>query len=147
MGRGPVSLYRKPIADEICRRLANGESLRAICRTEGMPPESTVRTWVVNDFRGFAAIYARSRDVGLDCMAEEILEVANTPEIGEEVITTNGSTTVKTGDMVAHRKLRVDTMKWYLCKLAPKKYGERLDMLHRGDPAQPIVISGTDGRL
>ena len=34
---GRPSTYGQEIADEVCRRLAGGESLRAICRDEGIP--------------------------------------------------------------------------------------------------------------
>lgn len=109
--RGRKSTYTPEIADEICDRLGQGESLRSICRSEGMPPPSTVRWWVVDDVNGFAAQYARSRDFGLDEMAEEIIDIADTRTDGH--------------DDVGHRRLQIDARKWILCKLAPRRYGDR----------------------
>lgn len=109
--RGRKLTYKPEIADEICDRLAQGESLRSICRSEGMPPPSTVRWWVVDDVQGFAAQYARARDFGLDEMAEEIIDIADTRTDGH--------------DDVSHRRLQIDARKWILCKLAPKRYGDR----------------------
>jgi hypothetical protein len=51
---GCKSIYTAITALEICERLANGYTLREICRTEGMPGHSTVLNWVVDDREGFA---------------------------------------------------------------------------------------------
>lgn len=127
--------FTPEVAAEICRRLAAGESLRAICKDEGMPPESTVRGWVTDDVQGFAAQYARARDTGLDCIADEIIEIANTPHEGTVVTSKEWGEEIKTGDMLEHRKLQVDARKWYLSKLAPKRYGDRLHTEHSGEVA------------
>jgi hypothetical protein len=39
-------------------------------------------------------------------------------------------------EVVARARLRVDTRKWAMSKLAPKKYGDRIT--HGGDPDAPI---------
>ena len=74
---GRPSTYSQEIADEVCRRLAGGESLRAICRDEGIPDESTVRLWALDDREGFAAQYARAREVQFLAIADELLEIAD----------------------------------------------------------------------
>ena len=142
--KGRPSTYTPEIAALICERLATGESLRAICRDDGMPPESTVRGWVLDDAQGFSAQYARARDFGLDALAEEALEIANTPQVGEETEETDDGYKVKRGDMLGHRKLQVDTRKWFLSKLAPKKYGERTAMELTGANGGPVQITDTE---
>jgi hypothetical protein len=52
-------VYTPELAHEICRRLAEGETLKVICREKGMPSASTVRRWVLDDVEGFADLYAR----------------------------------------------------------------------------------------
>jgi hypothetical protein len=37
-------------------------------------------------------------------------------------------TRTRTGDMLGHRRLQVEARKWYAAKLAPKKYGDRLEL-------------------
>lgn len=105
-----------------------GETLRAICRDEGMPNRSTVAKWVVEDVAGFASQYARAREMGFDAMAEEALAIADTPVEGvrrEE--SENGVKEVRE-DMLGHRKLQVDARKWLLSKWSPKKYGDRQEI-------------------
>jgi hypothetical protein len=49
------------------------------------------------------------------------------------------STEETTGDMVDRARLMVDTRKWLLSKMFPKKYGDRLELA--GDAANPISIT------
>lgn len=165
MVTGTRPKYSRKIAREILTRLTNGESLRAICRTvlvddstgqtthqrspgDKFPDEGTVRAWVVDDYDGFAAPYFRARDIGIDSIADEILEISDTPQMSsEETIefakTADGDSavekkTVKTLEMVNHRRLRVDSRKWYVSKLAPKRYGDRIDLYDSNGEKQKI---------
>lgn len=119
MSTGRPSKYSEKAADEICARLAEGESLRAICRDDHLPSESTVRQWALEDREGFSARYTQARDIGLDCLADEVLEIAD-----------SGS------DDVARDRLRFDARRWHLSKLAPKRYGEKVEVA--GDQQNPI---------
>lgn len=133
------SSYHPELAAEICDRLSTGESLRSICRDLHMPAESSVRQWVVDDSHGFAAQYARARDIALDLMADDTLHIAddgsndwmerNDPENPGWMIN---------GEHQARSRLRVDTRKWYLSKLAPKRYGDRLALEHGGVDGKPL---------
>lgn len=123
---GRPSSYTPEIAAAILERLADGQSLRAICRDAGMPSEAAVRGWALDDVDGFSARYARARDIGLDSVADEILTIADTPVYGQKTKTdAEGNTETTIGDMIEHRRLQVDSRKWYLSKLAPKRYGDR----------------------
>lgn len=137
--RGRPSTYTQEVADAICERLANGETLRAICRDEAMPPEATVRRWALDDVQGFAAQYARARDLGLDAMAEGLLEIADEADTVQKV-GADGETMEVAFDSVAvqRNKLRVDARKWLLSKMAPKKYGDKLQ--HTGDGGGPVEV-------
>ena len=141
MGR-PTS-YDSLTADAICEQLADGLSLRAICRASGMPDRATVARWVVNDHDGFAAKYAQARDFGLDALAEEIIEIADTPKLGTKTTSKEWGTETSEGDMVEHRKLQVSSRQWYLAKLAPKKYGDKQQVEHsiNNDTAELIAAA------
>lgn len=103
--------YSQELADKICDRLAAGETLRAICKSEGMPSEMTVRRWALDAESPFSSQYARAREIGYHAMADELLEIAD-----------GGS-----GDAQRDR-LSVETRKWLLSKALPKVYGDRLDL-------------------
>jgi hypothetical protein len=117
----PETVYTAAIAAEICRRMSDGESLRAICRDPKMPPEATVRQWVRDDRDDFAARYREARAMLVERWADEIIEIAD-----DETIEPNA------------RRIRVDTRRWLMSKLAPGRYGDRL--VHSGDPENPIQV-------
>ena len=74
--RGRPSIYTPEVAAEICERMAAGESLRSICRSEDMPKESTVRLWALDNREGFYPQYARAMETRMEGLADEILEIA-----------------------------------------------------------------------
>ena len=143
----PKVPYSPALAAEICARLARGESLRSICSTPEMPDESTVRGWYVDNHEGFAPQYARARDIALDLMADETLSIADTQEEGVKITDKWTGTEITRADMTEHRRLRVDTRKWYLAKLAPKRYGDRLHTEVTGADGGPIQINGDDEKV
>ena len=122
--RGRPSIYTQEIADLICNGISEGKSLRSLCVAEDMPSEATVRRWVIDDHEGFSTQYTRARDIGLDCVADEVFEIADNA----------------TGDHQRDR-LRFDARRWYLSKLAPKRYGDKIAHVG-GDPAtdHPIQV-------
>ena len=85
-----------------------------------MPDKATVFRWLEVD-EVFRDQYASARNTGLDAMSEELLEIAD-EQVGS---LDNGATDA---GAVARNRLRVDARKWYLSKLAPKKYGDRLEL-------------------
>jgi hypothetical protein len=136
------SAFSQELADEICERLANGESLRAILRDDHMPASSSVFRWLADDARlEFREQYARAREAQADTIADEILTIADTPllatitidkQIAVAVGNNGGSelqdvTETRTSDAVDRSKLMVDARKWFASKLAPKKYGDRIE--------------------
>jgi hypothetical protein len=129
--RGRPTVYSAAVASEICERIADGESLRAICRDEGMPPENTVRRWAIEDREGFSAQYARAREAQAESLADEILEIAD--DATNDWNEGNDGARVFDHEHVNRARLRVDSRKWLLSKLLPKKYGDSLDLKHSGN--------------
>ena len=122
-------MFTQEVADAICARLAAGESLNGICKTDGMPAESTVRAWALDDVEGFSAKYARARAIGYERLADELLTIADTPLTGVKTKTNDkGEVETTEGDMIEHRRLQVDARKWMLAKMLPKKFGDKLEL-------------------
>jgi hypothetical protein len=128
--RGRPSTYSDEMAELICQRLAAGEPLRVICREPDMPPESTVRTWALDDVNGFAARYARAREIQAHKMAEELLEIADDARNDwmEAQDDKGGEAYRLNGEHVQRSRLRSDNRKWLLSKMLPKFYGDKLDV-------------------
>lgn len=101
--------------------------MNTICRSEGMPPESTVRQWVKDDREGFSAKYERVRAIGMDAAADKLRELAKSA-VGLDAAG------------VSAIALQVNTEKWYLSKIAPKQYGDKLDVTTNGKDLNSRVM-------
>lgn len=114
---GRPSIYTEDMAEEICKRLAGGESLRAICRDEHMPHISSVLLWVVDGkHKSFSEQYMRAREAQGFCYADNILEVTNLIGRGEMDPTS--------------AKVIIDAYKWTAERNAPKSYGVKQQVDH-----------------
>jgi len=127
------TIYSEEMVTEICSRVAKGRSIRTICKDEDMPDVTTVFDWI-RAKPAFSQRYTEARVEAADAMAEEILDICDdgsndwmTANVGadNEKVTLNG-------EHVQRSRLRVDTRKWLMSKLQPKKYGEKLDLNHEG---------------
>ncbi len=134
-------VYSERIADRICSRIAQGESLVNICKDAGMPNRQTFMRWLLEDkHEGLRDNYARAREAQADYYAEQIIEIADTPLVGVKTKTNErGEVETTEGDMIEHRRLQVDARKWYASKVAPKKYGDKL-AVGQADDLTPLTV-------
>lgn len=130
---------KKRIKQELCERISEGEPLRAICREEGMPTWRTVYLWREED-KEFDTLIARARHIGFDAIAEDVLLIADTPEIGEIITEKESGREVRREDMLGHRKLKIDARLKLLAKWDPKRYGERVDIVSSDASMSPSKI-------
>ncbi len=138
---GRPEVYRQKLADKICEKIAEGYSLRTACKGEGMPALSTVFLW----FRTkpeFSDQYAKATQERTEAMAEDILDIAD--DGSNDLMTIQkGNLTyeIENKEVTNRSKLRVDTRKWLMSKMKPRKYGEKLDVTTDGK-ALPTPIYG-----
>jgi len=108
-----------------------------------MPHWTQVYEWLSRDEVLFLQV-ARAREAGYDALAEEALEIADTPRLGAKKVFTSGSEegednmTVTEEDMLGHRKLQIETRLKLLACWNPKKYGTKVAL--GGDPANPLKM-------
>jgi hypothetical protein len=74
----PKIAYNEQITQEICYRLANGESLLSICRTEGFPSNFVVWKWR-KKHPEFDAAYVEARTAQAEHFADELIDIADDP--------------------------------------------------------------------
>lgn len=120
---GPV--YSEALAEEILRRVADGEGLKTICACPGMPTSTAVRKWIRDDKgsdsakgrEGYGSRYARARELGCDSIAEEIISISDSPILFNDE---------PNNALVQHARLRTENRRWLLSKIAPKQYGDKV---------------------
>jgi hypothetical protein len=134
---GRPSLYTQELGDQICERLASGESLRSICLEEEVPGKTTIFRWL-QDNEEFRNQYTRAREIQAEFYAEEIVSIADTPQIGVKTKESEDGIETMTGDMIEHRRLQIDARKWVVSKLLAKKYGDKIQAEVSGKDGGPI---------
>lgn len=96
-------------------------------------------------------LYNYAREIRSDVLFEEIIEIADTTEEGTIIETDDsGRTKEKKGDMTQHRRLKIDSRKWVVSKMSPKKYGDKLDLSSSDgsmSPKNTIVTTLTPDQL
>jgi hypothetical protein len=120
---------RAKISKVVLSGMSSGLSCFKACKAAGVP-HSTFLSWVDQD-SALADRYARAREDLIEHIATETIDIADAP-VGS---TDNGSTD---SGAVQKQRLQVDTRKWLLARLAPKKYGDKLELA--GDPQRPLSI-------
>ncbi len=138
---GRPSTYDPELAEKICELLTSGPSLLEICKSPEMPAESTVRLWALDNVQGFAAKYARARELGYLRMADEMLGIADDGfnDWMERRKANGEAETIVDHEHIARSRLRFDARRWLLSKCLPKIYGDRLE--HVGPDGGPIQVS------
>jgi transposase-like protein len=112
--------YTRDFADEVCRRLAEGNSLREVCRDHGIA-ESSVRQWVRDNRDDFAMRYQTARVLQVEAWSDLIIEIGNRDDLDPQ-----------------EKRVRIDSLKWLMSRIVPKKWGDRL--LVAGDPESPLQV-------
>lgn len=137
---GRPTIFTQELADAICTRIAEGESVRSICKDETMPSGSTLFRWLLDeDKKIFWEQYARARDIQAELMFEEILEIADQ---SDQVVRSGAEK--KSSAFSQNQRLKVDTRKWYLSKVLPKKFGDKLDLTSDGKPIPLLNVLHND---
>ena len=149
---GAPGIYSDALAQVICNHIANCVPLRAIAAKEGMPDAATMMRWLADDGKPeFREQYARAREAQADKMAEDILAIADeectmvrADKHGSKDDDGEGNTEVVfDATAVARNKLRVDARKWLASKMAPKKYGDKLQAELTGANGGAIEVAST----
>lgn len=130
--------YSKKLAAEILERLAEGESLRKICRDSHMPSFRAVIRWVTDDKDGFRARYEAARECQAHALFDDLIEKA----ASAAAVATGAPGTGEATARVQAVKLEVDAVKWYLARLLPKRYGDRISQEISGPDGGPIRTEG-----
>ena len=112
--------FNEAVADAICERLADGESLRSICRDDEMPAKSTVFKWL-GLIPAFADQYARARETQADSLADDIVDIADDKKLEPN-----------------DKRVRIDARKWLAGKLRPKAYGDKVAVVGGDKTDAPI---------
>lgn len=116
-------MANRAVFDAICEDVAGGMLVSAACEKHGVD-RSTVWRWCADD-EELRTAYARVRGMQIESMADEIMQISDDAPTSSEGI--------------QKARLRVDTRKFLMAKIAPRIYGDKLDVTSDG---MPLGLSG-----
>lgn len=127
---GRPTIYTDEMGDEICRRIADGESLRSICEDEHMPSRETVRLWLREDSKeGFFGHHARARLLSAASFEDRALEYCDRLERAESMTEVQG---LKESAQILFKAAGIRN---------PKVYGDLQKLEHSGAGGAPLKIT------
>ena len=124
-GKGRPSTYSEETSKEICMMIEAGMTLTQICKLPDMPHISTIYDWQ-DSHPDFSERYSHARARQADTLASRVIDEA-----------------MESHDAPIGR-LRMDALKWYASKLAPKKYGDKVELEQTGGANFKISFSVPD---
>lgn len=122
----------------ILLEIEEGASLRSILRRDDMPNRNTFFEWL-HESEEKSNQYARACELRAEQIFEDILEIADETS-GDKKYTATGE--VIDSEYVARSKIKIDTRKWMLGKMNPKKYGEKIQQEHSGELTTNVISLG-----
>jgi hypothetical protein len=122
-----TEIESREILSSIFLLMENGQSLRKSCKINEIAA-SMVLKWI--ETYSLQEQYARAREELHDYWAEEILDISD--NIANDSIDTEHGERANT-EWIARSRLRVDSRKWLLSKLSPKKYGDKVEDNNSGN--------------
>lgn len=139
--------YTQELADKICSQLAEGDSMRTVCKPDDMPCKATLFCWI-RTIPEFLDQYTRAKQESADALSDEMLDIADdgtndymtkTNDDGSEYDTLNS-------EHIQRSRLRIDTRKWLASKLKPKKYGDK-QFIETEDVTEKVSEEELDQRI
>ncbi len=109
---------RAKIMDTILKRLMDGESLRSICEDASLPNRQTILEWMNGD-GVLAATVTRARLLQADALDDDTADTIQ--EVRDGTLDANQARVI------------IWANQWRQARMAPKRYGDKIDLKHSGN--------------
>lgn len=129
-GRGRPSAYTKALADTILRRMAEGETLTAICRDEAVPARGTVWAWQ-QAHPEFQDAYSHARKEQAQTWADATIDLADSASAEDWQV----------------KRLQISSRQWFAARQYPELFGDRIAHQQLGKNGQPVDPTMSEARM
>lgn len=119
--------YSDTDMSELLTAVSCGETVRAFCRRKKIP-HTTCFAWIHSRF---PEQYAHAREAAADYWADEVINIAY--DTSNDYKTNAKGEKVVDAEAIQRAKLKIDTIKWHVAKIAPEKYGDKLELKGKVD--------------
>ena len=115
--------YSPELAAKFCAAIADGGTLRSVCKKDSMPSKATVFRWLA-EHDEFQKMYETATDERTDIMIDEIVDIADNCKAD--------------ADSIRKAKLRIHARVEQAQRMKPRKYGRQLQLTGEGGGAVPV---------
>lgn len=128
IGRPRPSFLTPELFESVTQLIASGKTLKYCAETLNFS-ESNFRFALANDSQ-LAAAWALAKQQQADALEDDLLVIADdrSQDVIERTLKNGETVEVQNSEFIARSKVRIDTRKWLMSKINPKKYGERLEV-------------------
>lgn len=123
--------YTEDKASLILALMVEGLSIKKICEQPEMPDPRTIYRWLSAN-ETFRQNYAKAQQDRTTAFAEEMLEIADQYDNLSDKLDV---------EHIQRARLRIDTRKWLMSKMDPKRYGDKLTQEHTGVDGGPVQFT------
>jgi hypothetical protein len=122
--RGRPSDYTDELAEEICIKIATQSKgiLRLCEENEHWPDRSTIFRWKL-DNQHFCDLYDKAKQAQLEVLHDDLITISD--DTSKDLTENDSGKIVYNNECVNRSRLKIDTRKWILERLAPKKFGAK----------------------
>lgn len=113
--------------------IRNGRSCAQACRQDGMPSSKTIQNWALTDAE-FARRYEEAKQDRGNYYGELVAEVALAGLQGK----------YKDSAML---RAAIDGLKWSAARMAPKAFGDRMEVSHSANASYVDALKAVQGRM
>jgi hypothetical protein len=117
-----------------------GESLTSICKVKKYPSKPAVLRWLIR-YDDFRTQYTQARELQQEIFLDEIVDIAD--DVDNDWVRSEGRDDQFNHEHVNRSRLRIDTRKWVMERMAPKKYSvkQQIDHLSSDGSMSPKAYS------
>lgn len=136
--RGRPSMYSDALVDKLCEEIATSDKgLHKICQSAEYPSVAIIMRWLSDGKHPYLVEqYARAKQLQAEYLEDQLLTIAD--DASNDTLFTEDGRAVENREFISRSRLRIDTRKWLMSKLLPKKYGDKLDV--KAEFSEPVVI-------
>ena len=131
---------RQQIFDDICELIISGKSLRFALNEVSLPAK-TFFVWL-RDNEVLSKQYARATTERAELMFEDMFDIADDGTndwMEKKNDKGEGVGWSINGEHIQRSRVRIDTRKWALSKMMPKKYGAKAEQVEESENNTPTI--------
>lgn len=133
---GRPSEYNVEIAAKICAQLSEGMTLRKVCMADDMPSRVTVFSWI-EKHPEFLNQYIRAREYQVEYWLDETIDISD--ESSSDLMADEYGNLKTDHEVVKRSQIRIQARQWSIVKMAPKKYGDKVQQEVTGKDGEALV--------